>query len=224
MAKIAMLHTSFVFLNVDTQVQELISDLMPGDEVIHFVDSEVLADVVRDGEITESSRDRMIHLAQAAERAGADVIFSACSSLGPAIDAAKDKVSVPIVKIDDAMTRDAALAGGKIGVLATVPTTLGPTADLIRAHAEAEGIEVEVIERLAEGAFEVLMSGDRARHDEMVKAAAQAAVAEGVDRLVLAQASMARMAEPLQELTGIPVHSSPRRGVENLSAHVHHED
>lgn len=221
MAKIAMLHTSFVFLNVDTSIQDLVADLMPGDELIHFVDSDVLADVVRDGGISESSQDRMVHLAQAAERAGADVIFSACSSLGPAIDAAKERVSVPIIKVDDAMTRDAAAGGGTIGVLATVPTTLGPTADLIRAHGEATSTDLTVIEKLAAGAFDVLMSGDRARHDEMVTAAAQELVGQGVDRIVLAQASMARLAGPLQELTGVQVLASPRLGVENLAAHLH---
>lgn len=221
MAKIAMLHTSFVFLNVDTQIQDLVAALLPGDELIHFVDSDVLASVVRDGGITDSSEDRMLHLAQAAECAGADVIFSACSSLGPAIDAAKRHVKIPIVKVDDAMTRDAATAGGTIGVLATVPTTLGPTADLIRGHGKADGKDLVVIEQLATGAFEVLMSGDRAKHDEMVKASAQELLAKGVDRIVLAQASMARLAEPLSELTGIPVLASPRLGVENLAAIVH---
>lgn len=221
MAKIAMLHTSFVFLNVDTQIQDLVAALLPGDELIHFVDSDVLASVVRDGGITDSSEDRMLHLAQAAERAGADVIFSACSSLGPAIDAAKRHVKIPIVKVDDAMTRDAATAGGTIGVLATVPTTLGPTADLIRGHGKSDGKDLVVIEQLATGAFEVLMSGDRAKHDEMVKASAQELLAKGVDRIVLAQASMARLAEPLSELTGIPVLASPRLGVENLAALVH---
>ena len=221
MAKIAMLHTSFVFLNVDTQIQDLVADLLPGDELIHFVDSDVLASVVRDGGITDSSEDRMLHLAQAAERAGADVIFSACSSLGPAIDAAKRHVKIPIVKVDDAMTRDAATAGGTIGVLATVPTTLGPTADLIRGHGKADGKDLVVIEQLATGAFEVLMSGDRAKHDEMVKASAQELLAKGVDRIVLAQASMARLAKPLSELTGIPVLASPRLGVENLADLVH---
>jgi Asp/Glu/hydantoin racemase len=160
-----------------------------------------------------------VHLAQAAERAGADVIFSACSSLGPAIDVAKEHVHVPIVKVDDAMTRDAAAAGGKIGVLATVPTTLGPTADLIRSHGGSQ--ELTVVEMLAEGAFDVLMGGDRAGHDERVKAAAQKLVDEGVDRIVLAQASMARLADELAGLTGVPVLASPRLGVENLAELVH---
>ncbi|WP_404437104.1 aspartate/glutamate racemase family protein [Microbacterium aerolatum] len=218
MAKIAMLHTSFVFLNVDPQIQNLMADLMPGDELVHFVDSGVLADVVRDGGIDEASTERMVHLAQAAEQAGADVIFSACSSLGPAIDVAKDRVDIPIIKVDDAMARDAAAAGGRIGVLATVPTTLGPTADLIRSH--GDGQQIEIVEKLAAGAFDVLMSGDREGHDATVKDAAQELLAEGVDRIVLAQASMARLADELAELTGIPVLASPRRGVEDLAQFV----
>lgn len=220
MAKIAMLHTSFVFLNVDTQIQDLMADLLPGDELIHFVDSDVLAAVVRDGGITESSEERMLHLAQAAERAGADVIFSACSSLGPAIDAAKERVGIPIIKVDDAMTRDAAAAGGTIGVLATVPTTLAPTADLIREHGRAAGKELDVLEELADGAFDVLMGGDRAKHDAMVQTAAHALLSRGVDCIVLAQASMARLGDSLSEATGVPVFSSPRRGVEHLAAVV----
>ncbi|CAH0123221.1 aspartate/glutamate racemase family protein [Microbacterium sp. Bi121] len=220
MAKIAMLHTSFVFLNVDPQIQNLVADLLPGDELVHFVDSGVLADVVRDGGIDDASTERMVHLAQAAEQAGADVIFSACSSLGPAIDVAKDRVDVPIIKVDDAMARDAAAAGGRIGVLATVPTTLGPTADLIRSH--GDGQQIEIVEKLAAGAFNVLMSGDREGHDATVKDAARELLAEGVDRIVLAQASMARLADELAELTGIPVLASPRRGVEDLAEFVRH--
>ena len=151
MAKIAMLHAIFVFLDVETGIQDLIGELMPEDELIHFVDSDVLASVVRDGEITSDSESRMVLLAKTAERAGADVIFSACSSLGPAIDRAKAHVKIPVVKIDDAMTCQASLTGTTIGVLATVPTTLGPTASFIRNHAVDAGLDIEVIEQLAEG-------------------------------------------------------------------------
>jgi len=167
-AKIAVLHTSFVFVNVELRVQQLLDELLPDDEIIHFVDSDVLATVVREGGISADSEQRMVLLAEAAERAGADVIFSACSSLGPTLDAARKAVDVPIVKIDDAMAEYAAARASRIGVLATVPTTLGPTADLIRAHATGLGRDVQVVQHLCEGAFETLMGGDKAAHDEMV--------------------------------------------------------
>src|SRR5690349_23990599 len=54
----------------------LIEELIPDAEVIHFVDSDVLATVVREQGISTKSEERMTHLAQAAEAAGADIIFS----------------------------------------------------------------------------------------------------------------------------------------------------
>ena len=124
--KIAILHTSFVFVSVEPVINDLIAELIPDAEVVHFVDSDVLATVVREQGISSNSELRMTHLAQAAEAAGADIIFSACSSLGPALDVAARSVRTPVVKIDEAMAARAASEGTCIGVLATVPTTLGP--------------------------------------------------------------------------------------------------
>ena len=137
--KIAILHTSFVFVSVEPVINDLIAELIPDAEVIHFVDSDVLATVVREQGISPKSEARMTHLAQAAEAAGADIIFSACSSLGPALDVAARNVHTPVVKIDEAMAMRAAREGDRIGVLATVPTTLGPTSDLIQARQTRSG-------------------------------------------------------------------------------------
>lgn len=216
MAKIAVLHTSFVFVNVELRVQQLLDELLPDDEIIHFVDSDVLATVVREGGISTDSEQRMVLLAEAAERAGADVIFSACSSLGPTLDAARQAVDVPIVKIDDAMARQAAATATRIGVLATVPTTLGPTADLIRAHATELGRDVRVSQHLCEGAFQTLMDGDQATHDDMVLAGAHQ-LAKDVEIIVLAQASMSRLQPVLEEAAGIAILSSPNLGISMLA-------
>lgn len=161
----------------------------------------------------------MTHLAQAAEAAGADIIFSACSSLGPALDVAARNVHTPVVKIDEAMARQAALEGNRIGVLATVPTTLGPTSDLIQAKADEIGRSITIEQRLCEGAFAVLMSGDREKHDAMIIEQATD-LAKNVDIIVLAQASMNRLAGVLQEKTEMTVLSSPRIGVDYLAQRV----
>lgn len=216
MPKVAVLHTSFVFVTVEPVINELIGELMPEAEILHFVDSDVLATVVREQGISADSERRMVHLAQAAEAAGADVIFSACSSLGPTLDAAQAAVGVPVVKIDEAMAIEAA-AYDRVGVLATVPTTLGPTSDLIAARARDTGREPVIVQRLCPGAFDVLMGGDRDGHDRMVIEQATQLAAE-VDVIVLAQASMQRLKERLGTETGLPVLSSPRPGVEHLAA------
>ena len=216
MSRIAMLHTSFVFLNNETALTDMINQQFPNDELIHFVDSDVLATVIAAGEISEDSAERIILLAQAAERAGADVIFSACSSLGPAIEQARSRVSVPIVKVDEAMTKAAAASGSRVGVLATVLTTLAPTAGLIETFAKDAGRDVEILTRLAEGAFQTMMSGDPQKHDEMVYQAAQMLKDDGVDMIVLAQASMTRLAAGLSEHLHLPVLSSPAMGIKHL--------
>jgi Asp/Glu/hydantoin racemase len=217
--KIAVLHTSFVFVSVEPVINNLIAELIPDAEVIHFVDSDVLATVVREQGISTKSEERMTHLALAAESAGADIIFSACSSLGPALDVAASHVQIPVVKIDEAMAIQAASEGTRIGVLATVPTTLAPTSALIQTKADALGREVSIEQRLCDGAFDVLMSGDREKHDAMVVGQA-VDLATKVDVIVLAQASMSRLAETLGEKTGLPVLASPRMGVKYLAAQV----
>ncbi|OZC80484.1 Asp/Glu/hydantoin racemase [Rhodococcus sp. 06-418-5] len=217
--KIAILHTSFVFVSVEPVINDLIAELIPGAEVMHFVDSDVLATVVREQGISPNSEVRMTRLAQAAEAAGADIIFSACSSLGPALDVAAQNVGTPVVKIDEAMALQAASDGRRIGVLATVPTTLGPTSDLIEKKAVEIGRDVEIEQRLCEGAFAVLMAGDREKHDALIIEQATN-LAEKVDLIVLAQASMNRLAEVLQEKTGVTVLSSPRMGVGYLAQRV----
>lgn len=218
MPKVAVLHTSFVFVTVEPVITDLIGELIPDAEILHFVDSDVLATVVREQGISDKSEARMVYLAQAAEAAGADVIFSACSSLGPTLDAAQRAVGVPVVKIDQAMSQEAA-KWDRVGVLATVPTTLGPTSGLIAASAQQVGRRPQIVQRLCPGAFDVLMGGDRDKHDDMV--AEQAAeLAKEVDIIVLAQASMRRLVDRLEGETGLRVLSSPRSGVELLASTV----
>jgi Asp/Glu/hydantoin racemase len=214
--RIGMLHTSFVFINRETMLLDLFSELLPDAQLVHFVDSEVLDAVVAEGRISEASVGRMRHLALAAQEADVQVIFSACSSLGPAIELIRDDVDVPIVRVDEAMARRAVAQAERIGVLATVPSTLGPTADLIQQEATRAGREVEIVPQLAEGGFDALMAGDRDRHDDIVVQAART-LAERCQVIVLAQASMARMEARLSEETGLEVLSSPRLGVESVS-------
>ena len=100
----------------------------------------------------------------------------------------------------------------RIGVLATLQTTLAPTANLLKAMAAERNKKIEVVEGLAEGAFQAVMAGDREKHDNLILKASEA-IAGKVDLIVLAQGSMARMETKLAELTGKEVLSSPLSGV-----------
>lgn len=213
--KIALLHTSFVFIQRERLLFDIFAELLPDAELTNIVEDTMLADVMRTQTISPQVVRRMSHYILAADAIGVDAIFSTCSSLGPAVDAAAKLVSTPVVKIDDGMAEKAARDGNKIGVLATVPTTLGPTIDLIQHNAQRQGRQIETQRALSEGAFALLMANQVEQHDDMVVQTA-CATAEWADTLVLAQCSMARLAPRLEQETGRPVLSSPRLGVQRL--------
>ncbi len=106
--------------------------------------------------------------------------------------------------------------GKRIGVIATLSTTLEPTSDLVRRRAKVAGKEIELKAVLCEGAFEALMSGDTATHDHKVASALKQLVNE-VDVIVLAQASMGRVVEGLDETDKkIPILASPAIAIEHI--------
>jgi Asp/Glu/hydantoin racemase len=210
---LALIHTSMVFLTVETMMQDILAQVLPDVRLINIVDDSLLPDVMASGQISPAVTRRMCAYVVAAEMAGADAALSLCSSLGPTVDVARELVSIPVVKIDDAMTEKAAREADRIGVMATVETTLGPTVDLIEEKAAAMDKRIQVYRSLVKGAFEALMSGDKDQHDAMVSAAAQDLTSK-VDMLVLAQASMTRLAPRLQQETRLPVLTSPRLGIE----------
>jgi len=211
---LALIHTSLVFLTVETMMKDLFAEILPGVRLINVVDDSLLPDVMRVGHIPPGVSSRMADYVVAAEKTGADAILSLCSSLGPAIDAARTRVRIPVLKIDEAMAAKAAADGQRIGVMATVPTTLGPTCDLIQAQADRIGKTIRIERSLVAGAFEALMGGQKAAHDEKVFEAGRA-LADKVDLIAFAQASMTRLAPRMGELTGRPVLTSPRLGIEN---------
>ncbi len=210
--RVAVLHTSLLFVEGDRLLRDLFAEILPEAHVIDFIDGDLLATVRRENHVSPASVRRFWHLAAAAQDAGADVAFSVCSSLGPAVDLVRGMVAMPIVKIDDAMARDAVCRAGRIGVLATVSTTLAPTVELLRSAADTAGCQAIVVSRLADEAFARLLAGDRDGHDEAIVDAAHA-LASDVDLIVLAQASMARLVDRIEAATRMPVLASPRSGV-----------
>ena len=213
--KVALLHTSLVFIKQERMVFDLLAELLPDVELTNIVDDSLLRQVVAQGSITPDVTRRLCLYVMAADALGVDAIFNTCSSLGPTVDVARHLVKTPIVKIDDAMAEKAAHEGKRIAVMATVPTTLQPTIDLIQEKAEVAHVAPVMEPALCAGAFDVLYRGDVTRHDAMVADKAKE-VARWADTIVLAQCSMARLAPRLADETGIPVLSSPRLGVERL--------
>lgn len=188
----------------------LVEAALPGWTIEHRVDEELLAATIREGRLTGATERRLAaHLAEMAQTA--DSVLVTCSTLGEAVDQLAPRVPVPVFRIDRGMAEEAVQRGARIGVLATLPTTLGPTGRLIRDTAAGAGIAVTVRDHLCEGAFARLQAGDREGHDAQVRAGFEMLAPE-VEVIVLAQASMAA-ALPAEASDIVPVLTSPEPGI-----------
>ncbi len=145
-----------------TEIMGHFHDLAPSVIIRNIVDDSLLTEVIRNDGVTTHVRQRMIDYFIGAQNAGADVILNQCSSVGEVAEFAQELVDIPIVRIDRRMARNACGMGNRIGVVATLPTTMGPTCRLIQRSADALGKSIEITEGLAAGAFDALIAGDRA--------------------------------------------------------------
>lgn len=211
--RLALVHT---VAGLVPRFRELASELLPGVETFDIVDETLLRDATREGRVSiDTARRLFAHLA-AAEQHGADAVLVTCSSVGGAVDAARPFTGVPLLRVDQAMAERAVERGARIGVLATLWSTLKPTAALIERVAADAGRDVEVRTRLCDGAFEALRAGDDGRHDEIVRDGLRELLG-WADVIVLAQASMARVVDSLtDDQRATPILSSPRLGMERM--------
>jgi Asp/Glu/hydantoin racemase len=212
--RLGLVHTSAALVPVFAQ---LCKAKLPDVEIFNIADDSLIKDVLRCGELTPATAQRVMKQVAIAEEAGADYILVTCSSIGRAVEAAAKQAKVPVLRVDQPMADVAVQTGRRIGVVATLPTTLEPTADLISRRAALAGKQVEVISRLCDGAFDALMSGDGAKHDTLV-AAALNELSQQMDVIVLAQASMARVVDTLPaDAKRIPILASPPTAVDYLA-------
>lgn len=210
---LAFIHTSHVLIPTFSALarQELV-----GVKYFHMVDESLIQNTISAGHLTETTTRRLIQLIGSAHEGGAGAVMVTCSSIGPAIPIARKMYDFPIFRIDEAMALKAVHAAMRIGVAATLKTTLEPTVTLLEEKAAEENRKVEVLECLCNGAFEKVVSGDTEGHDRMVSQALLS-LAKDVDLVVLAQASMARVVSQLpREALQVPVLSSPELAIQQV--------
>ena len=212
--KLGLLHTSATLVPI---FEQLCKAKLPGVSVFNIVDDSLIKDVIVHGQLRPQTARRVIQHITSAEDAGADYILVTCSSIGAAVETAAGLTSVPLLRVDQPMADHAIATAHRIGVIATLPTTLQPTADLLRRRAAAAGKNIDLSTRLCDGAFDALMSGDAETHDVLVGNALRELSTE-VDVIVLAQASMARVVAGLPEADRrVPILASPPLAIDYLA-------
>lgn len=216
MKKVFAVHTALAMVE---PITALFKEHLPDVKLNHIVDDSLIQEVIEFNKVTPAVAKRLVSCYHIAVDAGADIIFNTCSSIGEIAILARKMVSVPIIKIDDVMAAKAVESATRIGVLATLPTTLAPTANLLRIMAEERNKKIEIIEGLAKGAFQAVMGGDRETHDNLILKASEK-ISGNIDLIVLAQGSMARMEAKLKEITRKTILSSPLLGVLSVKEYI----
>ena len=207
---IAYIHTSHVLIPLFTGLsrQEL-----PEVESFHMVDESLIKNTIRSQSLTKTTTRRVLAMVQSAHDGGADAVMVTCSSIGAAASEASRLFDFPVIRVDDAMAEQAVRAGRRIGVAATLRTTLEPTVALLHEKAKAAGRPVDITQALANGAFEAVLAGDTVTHDRLLTESL-IQLANTVDVIVLAQASMARVVAQLPaDPKRVPILSSPELAV-----------
>lgn len=213
------MRAGIVYTSTTPELTELVNreiekNLGRNAEILNYQDPSILQEIREAGYVTAAAAARLVSMFMQAVSDGADAVLNVCSSVGEAADAARSigaYTGVPIVRIDEDMCKEAVRLGDRIGVLATLPTTLEPTKNTIRRVARELGRQVQIVDGLIDGAFGI----DQEQFKKKMRDKT-AEITDQADVILLCQGSMAYVEEYLQEIFRKPVLSSPRFGAAAL--------
>lgn len=213
-SKLAFLHTSHVLIPMFSR---LASEIMPDVQVFHLTDESLIRNTIAAGELTKTTTRRLVNTIENAHEGGADAVMVTCSSIGAGVAVARLLFDFPVLRVDEPMALEAVRIGGRIGVAATLRTTLEPTIALIEQIAKEENRDIRIVRSLAEGAFEAVLAGNTERHDALLIESLKKLQSQA-DVIVLAQASMARVIPQVAANGGPPILSSPELALRHARA------
>jgi glutamate racemase len=151
-------------------VQKYLDEILPEVSVMHSGDDTVQRDnsAADVGTIPKGNYFKFATLAHFLEEAGADLIMLACSTFNRAVEYAEPMINTPLLQIDRPMMDLAVQQGRRIGLLATLPSTVPSSERLLMNAAVKAGREIEIETVLSSEAFKVLRAGDPDRHNEIL--------------------------------------------------------
>lgn len=194
-------------------VQKYVKEIMPEVSITHAGDDSVqntnLAAPV--GTIPKANYRKFVTFAGFLEDSGADLILLACSTFNRAVEYAAPMMNIPLLQIDRPMMDLAVKDGPRIGLLATLPSTVPSSERLLQLAADQAGKTVSIKTILSSTAFAELQAGRTELHNEILLEEIEK-LSKEVDAIVMAQVSMTAL-EPLLRNTRVPVYNSGRTGV-----------
>jgi len=202
---LGVIHASHITMKA---MEPYIKQYIPEVQIMHLCDDTIQRDNIKAGAgvIPKVNYFKFAQYAHNLEEAGVDLILLACSTFNYAAELGRPLVDTPIAQIDRPMMEKAVRTGKKIGMLATLVTTVPSSQRLLDIAAAEAGVEIERKTVLCSEAFEAYSKGDTQRHNEILMEAIDE-LSDEVDCIVMAQLSMSALAPYLKE-TRVPVYNS----------------
>lgn len=185
---------------------------IPDIDVVHLCDDTIQRDNIAAGVgvIPKRNYFKFAQYAHNLQDAGADMILLACSTFNYAAELARPMIDIPIMQIDRPMMELAVCNGRRVGLLATLATTVPSSERLLRIVAAEQKKDVEIVTVLREEAFQAIQRGDSAAHNAILMEEIER-LSKEVDVIAMAQLSMSAVAPHLGQ-TRVPVYDSGTTG------------
>ena len=205
--KLGIIHAALITTRA---VQKYLDEIIPEVEVVHFVDDTIQNTnfAGAPGVIPPGNYAKFTQAALSQQDYGVDLIVLVCSTFNRAVEYARPMIRTPMLQVDRPMMDLAVGQGSRIGLIATVPTTVPASERLLRLAATDAGRTIEIKTRLCSEAFAAIKAGQTEKHNELLLAEIDRLAGE-VDAIVLAQLSMSAL-EPRLASTKVPVYNSGR--------------
>jgi Asp/Glu/hydantoin racemase len=193
-------------------MQPFLERYIPGVEVMHLCDDTIQRDNIAAGAgvIPKHNYFRFAQYAHNLQESGVELILLACSTFNYAAELARPMIDIPILQIDRPMMELAVAQGRRVGLLATLGTTVPSSERLLRIVAAEKNSTVEITTVLRPDAFAAIQKGDSETHNRILLEEIDK-LSNKVDSIVMAQLSMSALA-PFLGKTAVPVYDSGTTG------------
>lgn len=209
--RIVLIHATRVAIE---PIETAFASLWPEVEIVSILEEGLAADRASARVDLDDLNERIVDLAKYAMRLAPDAILYTCSSFGGGIEAAAEKLAIPVLKPNEAMFSAALNAGTSVVMLYTfLPAAAGMEQEF-QAEALRVGSAAQLRSIFVEGALDALKAGDVKRHNALVSQAA--ANVTGADVILLAHFSMTSAAAAVRLTTATPVLTSPEAAIDKL--------
>ncbi len=212
MKSVALIHTVRPLLDT---FDVMLKNSIDYDIKIHNLFDDFLANNPNEiGEFSIDNYNRLYNDIKTAEMTNPDLIVVTCSTLSPIVSKIRPFVKVPIIAIDDMMTKKAVVCGEKILILATAGSTEMPLREKLSFEADLINKNIDVSFIANKEAFAEMKKNNMKDHDKLLLETAKEI--KGYDCIVLAQASMAHLDEKIEKISGIKTFSSTSLCIEEV--------